>query len=62
METDKSFNAVKQLKNVLKRQEKSSNVQNSGVKILNYLINDMLDYASMSSGKFRTIDQNFELS
>ena len=56
METDKSFNAVKQLKNVLRRQEKSSNVQNSGVKILNYLINDMLDYASMSSGKFRTIN------
>lgn len=41
------------LKRLWQRQVQSTGIQNSAVKILNILVNDMLDYAQLSSGKFR---------
>lgn len=35
----------KSLKQILNRQVISTNVQNSAVKLLNFIVNDMLDYA-----------------
>lgn len=46
---------------ILSRQVNSSSVQLSAVKILNYLVNDMLDYAQLSSGKFRKLGTEFNL-
>ena len=43
------------------RQEESTNIQNSGVKILNFLVNDMLDYAQLSAGNFRKSITEFNL-
>ena len=43
----------KNLKRLWQRQIQSTAIQNSAVKILNILVNDMLDYAQLSSGKFR---------
>ena len=36
-------------------------VQNSAVKILKFLINDMLDYAQIKAGQFRRSSQNFNI-
>ena len=33
----------------------------SSTKILNYLVNDLLDFAQMRAGKFRKNCQNFDL-
>ena len=38
------------LSRILVRQENSSNVQMSAVKVLSFLVNDMLDYAQLSAG------------
>ena len=52
---------LKQIKKVFRRQVKSTQVQRSGVMILNFLINDMLDYASISANKFRSFAKKFDL-
>lgn len=39
----------------------SIKVQSSSTKILNFLVNDMLDFAQMNSGKFRKNIYNFNL-
>lgn len=49
------------LKRILIRQEQSSIVQISALKILSFLVNDMLDYAQLSSGQFRKFMSNFDL-
>ena len=36
-------------------------MQNSGIKILSFLINDMLDFAQISAGKFRKFVQRFDV-
>ena len=36
-------------------------VQLSAVKILNFLVNDMLDYAQLSAGQFRKANNFFNL-
>ena len=36
-------------------------MQSSSTKILNFLVNDMLDFAQMRSGKFRKNIYNFDL-
>ena len=43
----------KDLEIILQRQKKAAKVQMSAVKIINFLVNDMLDYALMQSGQFR---------
>ena len=37
-------------------------VQMSAVKILNFLVNDMLDYAQLSAGQFRKLSSKFNLA
>ena len=49
------------LSRILNRQENSSMVQFSAVKILSYLVNDMLDYAQLSAGQFRKFQCIFNL-
>lgn len=49
------------LKNILDRQVVSTNVQNSAVKMLNSIVNDMLDYAQLSTGQFKKCYSRFNL-
>ena len=51
---------IKLEKNLLKL-EKSTSLQFSATKILNFLINDMLDYAQLSSGQFRKFFKKFNV-
>lgn len=53
--------AKKKLKKILNRYEKSSNVQLTAVKLLSFLVNDMLDYAQLSAGQFRKFVKKFNL-
>lgn len=43
----------KQLEKLLHRYVESVKIQMSGEKILSFLVNDILDYAQISAGKFR---------
>lgn len=54
-------NCKKKIEGILVRQEQSTNVQLSSVRILNFLLNDMLDYAQLSSGQFRKFINKFNL-
>ena len=51
----------KLLEKNLVKQEQSTSLQASATKILNYLINDMLDYAQLSAGQFRKFQKRFNL-
>ena len=51
---------IKLKKNLLK-QEKSTSLQLNVTKILKFLINDMLDYAQLSSGQFRKFFKKFNV-
>lgn len=46
---------------IFSRQLSSTQIQISAVKLLNILVNDMLDYAQMSAGKFRKNYARFNL-
>lgn len=43
------------------KREKSTTLQLSATQILNFLVNDMLDYAQLSSGQFRKFFKKFNL-
>ena len=49
------------LQRIYKRQTGSTTVQMTAIKILNFLVNDMLDFAQLSAGKFRKNWSQFEL-
>ena len=49
------------LERILERQGQSTNVQVSAVQILNFLVNDMLDYAQLSAGQFRKFMTRFDV-
>ena len=51
----------KKMKDIWNQQMESIKVQSSSTKILNFLVNDMLDFAQMRSGKFRKNIYNFDL-
>lgn len=51
----------KKLKDIWNQQMESIKVQSSSTKMLNFLVNDMLDFAQMRSGKFRKNNNNFDL-
>ena len=51
----------KNLKKVLVRQEESTKVLSSSVKIMNFIICDMLDYAQLGAGQFRKFIQKMNL-
>ena len=53
---------IDSLQAILTRQEESTNIQLSAVKILNFLVNDMLDYAQFSAGQFRKFITKFNLN
>ena len=46
---------------IQEEQRESIKVQTSSTKLLNFLVNDMLDLSQMNSGKFRKNDTNFDL-
>lgn len=46
---------------VLEKYEKSVDVQMSSEKILSFLVNDILDYAQISIGKFRKLYNRFNI-
>ena len=56
---------LKKLKKKLKRlqseQLESINIQMSSSKILNFLVNDILDFSQLRSGKFRKDNSNFNI-
>ena len=43
------------------RQTNSTNVQYCAVKLLTFIVNDMLDYAQLSTGQFRKSQTKFNL-
>lgn len=43
------------------RQTNSTNVQYCAVKLLSFIVNDMLDYAQLSTGQFRKSQTKFNL-
>lgn len=63
----KDFNqlSLKKIKNKMKKYQKeyreSIKIQMSSSKILNFLVNDILDFAQMRSGKFRKDISNFNI-
>jgi len=48
-----------QLKSVLKQYVESVTIQMSSERILNFLVNDILDFAQLRAGKFRKNKENF---
>lgn len=50
------------MKNIFKRYSQSVNIQMSSEKILSFLVNDILDYAQISAGKFRKFFHKFNLN
>ena len=51
----------KKLKKLLLRYIESVKIQMSGEKILNFLVNDILDYAQINAGKFRKYFLKFNI-
>ena len=49
----------KTLKNLLKSYVQSNSIQSSSERILNFLVNDILDFAQLRAGKFRKNKENF---
>lgn len=49
------------LSRINNRQTTSTNIQFTAVKLLNFIINDMLDYAQLNAGKFRKQLVRFDL-
>lgn len=49
------------LSRINNRQTNSTNIQFTAVKLLNFIINDMLDYAQLNAGKFRKQLVRFDL-
>jgi len=58
---DERIKSIKTLKRKLRRLlsqfYESNDIRMKSTKILNYLVNDILDFAQMRSGKFRKQDQ-----
>jgi signal transduction histidine kinase len=52
---------IKALRNLRQEQMESVMVQSSSTKILTFLVNDMLDFAQLRSGKFRKDLFNFDV-
>ena len=52
----------KQLRKILKEYEESVQIQMSSEKILNFLINDILDFAQIRQNKFRKDTQTFNIT
>lgn len=51
----------KRLKRLQKEQLESTKMQMSSSKILNFLVNDILDFSQLKSGKFRKDNSNFNI-
>ena len=51
----------KQLEKTLAQQEECISMEMSATKILNFIINDMLDYAQLSAGQFRKFIKKIDL-
>lgn len=61
MHTRKVSKTKKKLENVISKYKHSLEIQMSSEKILGSLVNDILDYAQISSGKFRKLFSRFNI-
>jgi signal transduction histidine kinase len=51
----------KELSLIYKQYSESVDIQSTSTRLLNFLVNDMLDFASVQSGKFRKECSNFNI-
>lgn len=51
----------KELQLIYKQYSESVSIQSTSTRLLNFLVNDMLDFASVQSGKFRKECSNFDI-
>ena len=61
MSSDQDSKLCRNLKPIVTMLESSSKIQDSSSCMMNFMVEDLLDFAQINAGKFRKVIQEFDL-